>query len=382
MSRLDDMALLGALLRWRHALIALVGLALLLASWAGTPPETDWVFFTWGGDTLLGADRDFVRGTEVISSTGANGLHLYAEYPFLQIGPPALLLATGLRLGPGDGVYLAAAVIQLLGLLTVVLLERSTSRDHRHRLLVLLGGALLLAVWTGIAHTRHLDDALALSGLAAACAAVVHQRPVLAGALLGFAAASKPWAVGAIPLLLAFSTWRTRGSAVGAALGCIALFWLPFVIADGGTLDLGNVQIPFGRDSAPAALGAEGLAPQQQLRLVQFIGGMLVAAVVTLLGSWALAPLAAFSVRLLLEPFPYQYYMASLAVAALLADLGCSRLRFPAFTGLVVGAWAALAAASAQGAGLIRLGTFAVCLSASVGLALSGWLTARAETAS
>ncbi len=373
MRRLDDMPVLEALLRLRHGLLALVAAALLLASWAGTPTSTDWLFFTWGSDTLLGADRDFVRGEEVIPSSGASGFHLYAAYPFLQIGPPALLLAAVLQLGPADGVYLAGAVIQLLGLGTVLVLEQLAGTDLRRKLLALVGGTLLLAVWTGLAHTRHLDDALALSAMAAGCAAMARRQPLLAGALLGLASASKPWAVGALPVLLAFTCWRDRAVALATAIGCVSLFWGPFVLADPGTLNLGNVQLPFGSDSAPAALGAEGVAPEQNLRLVQFLGGMLVAATAVLLGGWAVAPLCAFSVRLLLEPFPYQYYMASLAAAALLADLQSSRLRFPAFTALVVGAWAAVSLVPAETGGLIRLLAFSLCLGGGLTLAWCRW---------
>lgn len=364
-----DLRLLDALLRYRYYLLALLALALLLASAAGTPDTTDWSFFVWGSDTLFGSHRDFVRGNEVIAATGMSGLHLYAEYPFLQIGPPALLIAPLLEIGPREGVFAVGAVVQGLGLLVILLLGREAADTRRSRMSVLVGGALLLLVWTGLSHTRHLDDAIALTAVAGAAVTMPRRKPVLCGLLLGLAAASKPWAVGAAPLLLALPTWRWRAAAAIAAIGCVGVFWLPFVVADAGTLQLGDVSVPFALDSAPAALGGRGLEDPQQLRLLQFLGGMGVATLVVLLGRWQLAVVAAFALRLLVEPFPYQYYMASLALAALVADLLLPN-RFPLLTAGVVAGWITVSLVPASTGANIRLVTFGGLLLGALAVAV------------
>lgn len=351
------MPLLDAILRGRYLLLATLAAALLAASWAGTPEVTDWTFFSWGSETLFGAHRDFVRGSEVISATGSGGLHLYADYPFLQIGPPALLVARLLEFGPGQGVYAASALIQVVGLAVVVLLVRAVPRERLSQAGALVGGALVLGVWTSLAHTRHLDDAVALAAIAGATLALRGDKFLLCGALLGLAAASKPWAVVAVPLTLGFPLWSHRARAGLLAVAVIAIFWLPFVLADPDTLRLGQVHLQFARDSAPAALGARSVSDPQALRLLQIAGGFVLAMVLVGLRAWYVAVLAAFALRLLIEPFPYQYYTASLITAAFMADL-VHNSRIPLMTMFVAGSWAVVALSPLQAAGLIRAATY------------------------
>lgn len=353
-----EMPVLDGLLRQRSFLLTALAGALLAASWMGTPATTDWSFFSWGSDTMFGSHRAFVRGAELIPSTGRGGLHLYADYPFLQIGPPALLLGHVLEIGPREGAFAAGAVIQLLGLLTVVVLDHVSRRERWARLASLTGGALLLAVWTSLAHARHLDDALALGSMTGAAVALTRGKPVVCGLLLGLAAASKPWAIAVLPMSLGLSDRRSRITAVLAAIGVILLFWGPFVLADLRTLRLGQVHVPFALDSAPAAVGARGISNSEHLRLLQFVGGLVLATLVAALGAWHLVPITAFSLRLLIEPFPYQYYMASLAAAALIADL-TRHSRVPWLTAVVVASWASLAFASPKEGASLRAATFA-----------------------
>lgn len=367
------MGLLDALLRYRfHVLIALAALMYAVSS-LHLQSDSDWTFFAWGGDTLFGAHRDFVRGAEVIPADGRGGLHLYGSYPFLQVGPPAFLLAKLLQIGPRGGIFVAGALIQSLGVLAVWLLAHAVPRaDRRSHVTTLLGGAGVVVVWTGLSHTGHLDDALALTAVSAAVLTLTRSRPELAGGLLGLAASCKPWAVVAVALVLTPPIWRARAAAALSALVVLAICWGPFVLADHRTLRLGQVHLVLSPASAAAAFGATSIGDPQTLRLAQFLGGIVVASLIVLLRRWGLAPLAAFGLRLLLEPVPYEYYMASLVVAALLADLHGWKHRLPLTTLSVTAVWAAVSVLPTHTGALLRAGVFTAAILVPLAIAARG----------
>ena len=358
---MEQMPLLDGLLRRRYlVLVAIAGLMYIGGSRHLTG-DNDWQFFSWGSDVLFGKHYPFVRASGRVDGTATGGLHLYANYAFLQIGPPSLLLAKLLHFGPRDGLLVAGAATQALGLSTVYFTDRAfTGTGRRGQLNVLIGGSLLTVVWGSLTHFTHLDDALTLASLAAACWALRRGRWLVAGGLLGLSASSKPWGVVVLALVLAAPTWRTRTVSAAAAAATVLAFWGPFVLADRRTLSLGQVSLYRSSSSALAALGVTNLPAPQTLRLTQFGVGLACAIVLVLSKRWALAPLAGFAVRLLVEPSAYQYYATGVVAAALIVDVGVIRARLPIMTSIATAGWLAVEVSSTSfAASWTRLLTYA-----------------------
>jgi hypothetical protein len=298
--------------------------------------NSDWQFFAWGTRLLFGVHTSFQTSVGHFEAPTAGGLHLYANYPILQIGPPALLAARLLSLLPHDGTYAATVVIQGLGVLSILCVDRVHSilrpRDWFEPWSLLIAGSFLLGCWAAIANFGHLDDAMTLTLVLAAAWALASARAGSAGLLLGLAAATKPWAVALIPLALALPNLRTRITCALVAVTTLGVFWLPFVLADRGTLRLGQLPLEVHGDSAATALGIAHLWSGQTTRLVQILVGVSLTVLAVLARRWMMAPLLAFSFRLLVDPMSYPYYGASLVAAAMLVDFGGNGGRVPKWT--------------------------------------------------
>jgi hypothetical protein len=127
-------------------------------------------------------------------STKAAGLHLYASYPQLQIGPLAFAVARVLRyLGPDGGIVTAELVMTATGLFMLYAIERIALtvrpelalRPARLQRVMLAGGAVFMIAWVELAvEFGHLDDvlALAVAGCALGTLAILRRR--WAGAVL------------------------------------------------------------------------------------------------------------------------------------------------------------------------------------------------------
>lgn len=332
-ARIDDLPLVGALCRHRFAVIGLLGAFMVVAGSQQLGSSNDWQYFTWGSAVLFGSDETLRVAGFVAEADGRGGLHLFAEHPFLQIGPPALVLAAVLQVGPGDGIYVAGAAIQATSVLSVWCVDRAFRDRGRHMpLTALVGGSLVTVVWGSLTHYRHLDDALTLTCLAAASLAVVRERWVVAGLLLGLGASAKPWGVVVIVLVLVAPTRRDRLRAVVAATGVLALAWGPFVLADAATLDIGTYHLAASPSSPLAVVGLSDLLGESWLRPAQFALGGLLAAWLVHRGQWPAAALVAFSLRLLLDPNTYPYYSAGVVLAALMVDAALLRRTMPVLT--------------------------------------------------
>lgn len=156
-----------------------------------------WHFFTLGSAQLFG---------------GPAGLHLYPDFPQLQIGPVAFAVAEVLRfLGPHQGLAAAQIALTAMGLfvvdqvIVIALAVRPglAERPAALRTTILVGGAVFMAGWSGLSDTfTHVDDAVALVLTALAVRAAVAERPLLVGLCVGLAADSKPWALVFLPLVL------------------------------------------------------------------------------------------------------------------------------------------------------------------------------------
>jgi hypothetical protein len=351
-----QMPLLDQVLRVRHIVLAAVAAIMLTASVHQLTGQTDWRFFSWGSDLLIGMHHPFPTPHGALLPTEPGGLHLYGNYAFLQIGPPALLLAALLQVGPGDGLLAAGVTIQALGLVFVYAVDRAfPDRERPARLRLFVGGTLVTVAWGVLTHFRHLDDALTLAALAAGVLALTRRHPAVAGALMGLAAASKPWGIPLLALVLVPTSWRSRFAAACAAVLTAGAFWAPFVVADHDTLRLGEVVLQVASDSPLRALGVSHLGSGQSLRLLQLGVGLALACAVVLRGRWPLAPLAAFSLRLMIEPSTYPYYPAAVVAAAFLADAGLRPSRPPVLTALASAGWVVTDSVHGSGGALARL---------------------------
>ncbi len=272
-----------------------------------------WHFFADGSQALLHAD----------------GLSVYARHPELQVGPLSLVVAalfSALPGGAGKPVALAAMALTgaaLLALLaTVVPAERRRTR--------ILGAALaLLPAWVVLGvRWGHLDDVLAMAAAVGAVVAVRRGRPVLAGLLLAAAVASKPWAVGFVPLLLALPRTRLLRATAAAAAG-VATAWLPFVLGDPATLTALHPRVALVPGSGLWALGVRGDLVPGWGRLLQLLLAPVVALAFALRQRCSGVLLVAVAVRLALDPQDNAYYAGSAVLAALVFDLTGTRWRVP-----------------------------------------------------
>src|SRR4051812_26540499 len=134
--------------RWRYPMFAIwiSGLSMLLwTRW------NDWNYLAAGGDLLFGQQHRvwFTPDLYFLGPT-PGGVHLFANYPFLQTGPLSLVVAGGLRVvGPAQGLVAAIVISGLLGLLSFRLIEltavaRNQPIDPRIRF---LSGMLVLSAW-------------------------------------------------------------------------------------------------------------------------------------------------------------------------------------------------------------------------------------------
>ncbi len=302
----------------------------------------------------------FTLGAQVMTHPGtAGGLHVYATHPELQIGPLALVAA--IPISAWGGAVLAQFLLAGCGLLLLKVLAelrwRLTGVAVRPMLL-LTTGMLMLPIWCQVAtHFTHLDDALALAFCVAAVAAVATDRPYLAALALAASIDSKPWALGFAVLILVLPRERRARAAALTAAG-VAAAWLPFVVSDPRTLQLGDFTIHNVDDSALRALGVHATSTPSWDRPAQLLVAVAVAAICVARGRWTAVPLAVITSRLLLDPETYPYYSSGLLVATAMVDLLRPQRRLPLWTAAAA-AWFLMdrygsLALSPGGLGLLR----------------------------
>jgi hypothetical protein len=250
------------------------------------------------------------------------GLSLYSENPDLQIGPAVVWL-----LALGDSWLGEAFLVTLLILLMVLwpaiaLWALYVSRREGHAVdagdiaLVVLGAF----TWVDLCMWAHIDDAHATLLLLGAL--TVRGRPGWQGALVGLAAACKPWAVVGIAMAP-----RRPWSFLVALVGVLAAFALPFVIAEPGTLTASG---GFAGYIHPGSLwrlvGFEvNQQPPPGFRVVELLG---LAGLAWWLGRRvgpAQAIMAVLAVRIALEPGTHSYYVAPVVVMLLASGLNKNR---------------------------------------------------------
>jgi hypothetical protein len=323
-----------ATVRLRYIVLLVVALAFAHAGYVTSAHNpNDWVIFELGARSLV--------HWHGLSFYGGNPLHLYANNPAIQIGPPALLPVVATQwMSPHTVNVLFVVVMTVMGLAAIGCLEAAAARVTeatqltRQRIVVLLAGLPIAAAWgyeSGQFH--HLDDTMALLCISVAVWFCASGRSAwLVGVALGLAVATKPWAVVAAPLLLGLPR-QARANAILGLLGTAGIFWAPFVLAAPGTIrSLGLLHIVPESGSVLALLGVHGHV-EHWLRPVQFGVGAAAASYVALRGRWAAAPLVGIAVRVAFDPYVYAYYGLGPVLAALAWDLlRPSQRRLPVWT--------------------------------------------------
>ena len=287
-----------------------------------------WHFFATGASVLSDLD-DGARA----------GLHVYAEHPFLQIGPFALGAAWSLgRVSDGHGLLAAQVVGAGLGV-AVVALARSVAQQVRELqgaprrglgVEFLAAAACFTPVWlyAAVAST-HLDDVLALALGVAALASVGSGRPVWAGLAVALAVDSKPWALPFAVMLLSFPSMRARTLAVTTAALGVAAGWLPFFVADPETVRALHYTIANRPLSGLRVLDVVSARTPAWDRPLQTVLGAALGSAALVRGRATGVLLVVMAARLAIDPGTNRYYTAGLAVGALLWDLGGSPRRWP-----------------------------------------------------
>jgi hypothetical protein len=301
-----------------------------------------WVFFRSGTAALFGEPGSF---------RAPGGLHLYASDPSLQIGPLSFAVAEILRhLGPDSGIAVAEILLTTAGILLIAAIEdlartvRPELREHPRalRLTVLFGGGAFMIAWVDLAvGYLHLDDGLALILAVLALRAVVAGRPVLAGLCVGLATDAKPWAIVFASLLLLVPVRHMWRGAV-AVLAALAAAWLPFYLADPGTMSAAHYTIRNLPSSALRALGVTTARTPSWDRAAQALVGWALGAAAVWRRRWPAIILLGVGARIALDPGVHGYYTAGVMVGALIWDTIGARRPWPVWSLLSIVALAGI----------------------------------------
>jgi len=318
--------------RFRFVLFALLAAYLVGAGtgWSLEPHGIggDWHYYADGARALFGGSY---------GEGGRGGVHLFADHPELTTGPLSLIVARGLLVFGANGWFAAHVAIDALGLVAIFVLERAAGlaaplRQRRElQVASLFGGLLVLRMWNELALTGHIDDALALAGLALVSWAVVARKPYVAGFALAAAVTCKPWAIVAAPLLAALPARRLLALAITpVAVACSAA---PFVLGDARTLRASGQYNPgIAADSGLRLFHlAAGDAPHW-LRAAQLVACLAVASLAVLRGRPEAVLFLALATKVSLDSQTVAYYSTAALFGALAYDLIGRRSALPIWT--------------------------------------------------
>jgi hypothetical protein len=116
------------------------------------------------------------------------------------------------------------------------------------------------------------------------------------------------------------------------ALGSIAGWYAPFVLADHSTVSaLSSYRLYIDPRSSLHAVGEHSILAPTWLRNVQIGLALVVGFVLAGRGRWLYIPLAAFSIRVVLDPQIWPYYGLGPLIGALVLDVA-GRSRLPLWT--------------------------------------------------
>ena len=288
-----------------------------------------WSVLRWGMPAIVclllaTTNRGDTDWPYMVAGARSLGLRVYATHSKVQVGPVALAVVRFAHWITGSyshivGATLVAALLPL-GLIVVDRMAGWRPRPASE----LLSLALVTIGWMFVAGRGHVDDAIAIVAALWALSAARAGRPLQAGALVGLAAAAKPWGLIFLPILLVLRHHRPRAAAAAAAVTAVA--WLPFVVAAPTTLDALRPALPL----HPASLlgFVFGLHAPLWVRPVQIAAALGVGTIAARRGNWYAVPLAVIAARILADPFIWDYYAGGLIVAALLVER-VRRHRYP-----------------------------------------------------
>jgi hypothetical protein len=266
------------------------------------------------------------RGEQLLSGRWAD---TFAD-PMLQSGPLQLVLVGSVHNVTALAFVIAFAVV---GLLLFVLGRLGVSDGVR--LAVGLVGLAAGLTQNAFAYGHPAQPIIPLLWVLAGLSARKN-RPVEAGALVGFSAGFELWGVLGLPVLLLVPRFQRAVAAVAVEAVVVAGLLVPFVIA--GTFRMFEYEWEVSTSSLIGLVVEPGTGFGWPLRLLQaglaVMGGAAVALFLrkSIHCVW-LAPLVVLIVRLLLDPQSYGWYwIAPLALVLVGAALVLMELptRFPA----------------------------------------------------
>lgn len=271
-------------------------------------PAGSWHFFDTAARTFL-----------AFGSPGG-GLHLYHSHPDLQFGPVSVVAAVPFTALPTAAAKVMAVIaMSAAGLLALRGLAALLPTAERWRVLIV--GLFVIPVWEGLAAAAgHLDDVLALTATVWALVALRGGRGVGAAVLLAFAADAKPWALAFVPLLLCVEP-RRRSVVLAVWTAGIVVAWLPFAVADPGSVAATGFRIPVSAGSVLHLLGSHDTLTPWWCRPVQLLGGAALAFVMWRRHRTAGIVAVVVALRVATDPATWSYYTAGLVVGTALLDL-------------------------------------------------------------
>ena len=284
----------------------------VVLSWTSREP-TDWSLLTGGAKALF----------------GPHPLSLYATHEYLQAGPPGLVAVRLFDVLPwGIGEPLTHVVLAVLGWSLLWLTERWYVKGARFfsipfkdGLQTLLVGLPVMLIWTFLAGgAPHIEDGLAFLTFLLAARAVADGRDLRAAILVGLTAAWKPWGVVALPMLLGLKDRRRMAGAIIVAVAIPAACWLPFLLADAGTLKQVSHGFVLQQNAALRAIGMSGSHVPSWWRGAELAGAFAGACIAAVRRNWMVAFAAGCTARLLLDPAGFDYYVAGLILATALTE--------------------------------------------------------------
>jgi hypothetical protein len=293
--------------------------------------------------------------------------------PFTLLPAPFAIIAVAMF-------AVALGIVAILAIIDPAGSPRRAGRGRRSFAL-LIGAGVASAAWTDIAvRTAHIDDAIALAATCCALRAAEGGRAGRTMVLLAIAAASKPWAIVFLPLVMV-PPGRWRWSRLVVVSGAVALTWLPFVIDDPATVSAASAfKITNAAASGLRVLGVDSAGTPSWDRPLQIVLGLAVAAWLVRLGRPRGVVMAALGVRLMLDPAVHHYYSAGLTLGVLMWE---RRRRIDKMPWATIATFAALElSASAVGStessigGAVRLSVTAAAVLAAVMLGdrdLASW---------
>ncbi|MGN6198194.1 hypothetical protein [Humibacter sp.] len=283
-----------------------------------TNPPISWRFFRTAGSIVL----------------DGNVLTAYANHPDLQFGPLTFLVSAPFAALPHPiGSTFGMVFMSALGVASLCML-RSALPITTVRAVGCwwLGAGIASLAWAELAiRYGHLDDAIALTLIAAAVLAHRLGHPVVVALLLALSVDAKPWAVPlvAVVFLSPRRTWLPSLALWGAVVGAC---WAPFLVDTLHSMNAAAYVIPVDQASSLTLLPFTGSTTPWWCRSAQIGIGLALALSAVRYRSIGTALLATFGARLLLDPSVKAYYDIELLLAALACDLTLHRSRLPWIT--------------------------------------------------